>query len=387
MPFGLLIPAILVGTAAALCLLPSPRSWRARRLVFFACVVLNEQPHWFAALIFVSAVLAIVSGDITSTVGWLAIPIAAIVIVELGVILRRARPSRRILREEIRRELGDEAVRRLAGPAPVLSTLLRPWPVRPRRVRRIGPISYGPEGRMNLLDVYLPRTGEVSGPTLVFLHGGGFHSGSRRRESKAMFHRLAGEGWFCVSADYRVGRSARFPDYVIDLKRVIAWVRGEGVELGADPDRLFVAGSSAGAHIASVAALTPGRPEFQPGFEEVDTRISGVIGMGGYYSRIEFQERRYPEVRNSGPADYLGPGAPPFLIVHGDHDSLVPLANPDAFVRALREAGASVTEVILPGAHHGFDLTRSLRSESVVDAIQDFTGAVTGPDRACRNLL
>jgi acetyl esterase/lipase len=81
-----------------------------------------------------------------------------------------------------------------------------------------------------------------------------------------------------VSANYRLRPAARHPDHLVDLKRVIAWVRGHGHEFGADPATLFVSGSSAGGHLAALAALTPNDPAFQPGFEDVDTSVTAPSG-------------------------------------------------------------------------------------------------------------
>ena len=86
----------------------------------------------------------------------------------------------------------------------------------------------------------------------------------------------------CVSANYRL-RPARFPDQVVDAKRVIAWLRSEGRAHGADPSVVLVVGGSAGGHVAMMCALTGNDPRFQPGFEDLDTRIAGAIALYGYY--------------------------------------------------------------------------------------------------------
>jgi acetyl esterase/lipase len=78
---------------------------------------------------------------------------------------------------------------------------------------------------------------------LIHLHGGGFGSGRKNREARPLIYRLASQGWVCVSANYRLRPAARFPDQLIDVKKVIAWVREHGAEYGADPARVFVAGS------------------------------------------------------------------------------------------------------------------------------------------------
>ena len=195
--------------------------------------------------------------------------------------------------------------------------LFWPFPVRPRQVERVANLRYGDAGRWNLLDLYRRRSGPAGGPTLVYLHGGAFRGGVKSREARPLLYRLASQGWVCVSANYRLGRAARFPDHLVDAKRVIAWVREHGPGYGADPAALFVAGSSAGGHLAAMTALTPNDPTFQPGFERADTFVEGLASS------------------SSSPVVYAE----------------------------------------LPGAQHVFDMFHSPRFEAVVAAIEAFTGA------------
>ena len=110
-----------------------------------------------------------------------------------------------------------------------------------------------------------------------------FAAAGRTRRRRPLIYRLASQGWVCISANYRLSPAATFPDHLIDVKKVIAWVREHGHEYGADPMIVFVAGSSAGGHLASFAALTPNDPAFQPGFEAADTSVSAAISLYGYY--------------------------------------------------------------------------------------------------------
>lgn len=112
--------------------------------------------------------------------------------------------------------------------------------------------------------------------------------------------------------------AARFPDHLIHLKKVIAWVREHGHVYGADPAVTFVAASSSGGHPASLAALTPSDPAFQPGFEHADTSVTAAISLYGYCG---------PSTPPSGhPCPcYVRTDAPPFFVAHGDHDTRVRL--------------------------------------------------------------
>ena len=112
---------------------------------------------------------------------------------------------------------------------------------------------------------------------------------------------------------------------------MIAWVREHAVEYGADPSLLVVAGSSAGAHLASMAALTANDPVFQPGFEHADTSVSAAVCLYGFYGN-----RDLAGPVPSSPHAYVRRDAPPFFVAHGDNDTRIPAARAQSFVDALR---------------------------------------------------
>jgi acetyl esterase/lipase len=176
----------------------------------------------------------------------------------------------------------------------------------------------------------------------------------------------------CVSANYRLSPAARFPDHLIDVKKVIARVRQHGHEYGADPAVVFLAGSSAGGHLASFAALTPNDPAFQPGFEWADTAVTVAISLYGYYGPIDSEHGR-----PSSPLGYVGAEAPPFFVAHGDRDTVVIVEDARRFVERLQSASSRpVVYVELPGAQHTFDRFHSIRFDMVVDGIETFAAWV-----------
>ena len=184
----------------------------------------------------------------------------------------------------------------------------------------------------------------------------------------------------CISANYRLSPAVRFPEHQIDAKRVLAWVREHGHEYGADPAVLFVAGSSAGGHLAAMAALTPNDPRFQPGFERADTSVTAAICLYGYYGSLETDERT-----PSSPQAYVRRDAPPFFVAHGDQDTLVLVEDARPFVQRLRRSSSNpVVYAELPGAQHAFDLFHSIRFETVVNAIEGFTAWVRSREEAPR---
>jgi acetyl esterase/lipase len=201
--------------------------------------------------------------------------------------------------------------------------------------------------------------------------------GGKNREARPLLYRLASQGWVCISANYRLSPAARFPDHHIDAKKVIAWVRQHGCEYGADPAVVFVAGSSAGGHLAAFTALTPNDAVFQPGFEGANTSVTAAICLYGYYGSLDASEHL-----PSSPQAYVRTDAPPFFVAHGDQDTIVLVEDARAFVERLRStSSAPVIYAELPSAQHTFDLFHSIRFDTVVDAIEGFAAWVRSREK------
>jgi acetyl esterase/lipase len=209
---------------------------------------------------------------------------------------------------------------------------------------------------------------------------------------------LAANGWVGFNVDYRLSPWATWPAQIVDVKRAIAFARENADEWGVDPSFVAITGGSAGGHLSALAALTPGDPEFQPGFEEADTSVQAAAPYYGVYdftsegkgrggrSRLRFIERvvmksklaeARAEFENASPLYQAGPDAPPFFVIHGHHDSLVPVEEARAFVERLREvSGAPVVYAELPGAQHAFDVFPSIRTAHVIRAVERFADFV-----------
>jgi len=353
LPYGYLIGLIVL----AIPVLRLPRMPIALGSAFFlAGIAVIELPFLAIAAFAASTGLAFAEGDLASPVAVLASALAAACLALTSWRGMRTLPV-------LQRAMGTTPVSRRL---PWVRILLRPFALRPRSVERIADIAYGPAGKRNLLDVYRHRSAPDNAPVLIHFHGGYYATGHKNSQSLPLLHRLAEQGWVCISANYRLRPEAGFEDHAIDAKRVIAWVRTQGREWGADPDRIILSGSSAGAHMSTLAALTPDEPAFQPGFEEIDTAVSAVVGLGGYYGP-------YFERPDTSLSAYARPEAPPFLILHGDHDTVASAADARRFAERLREISAQpVVYAELPGAQHGFDLFHSPRFEAVINAIDAF---------------
>ena len=271
--------------------------------------------------------------------------------------------------------------------------VLTTYPYRvPTDVERIDDIEYAPGLH---LDLYRRRGLEPGlHPAILQIHGGSWRGGNRRQQGRPLLHRLAQQGWICVAASYPLVPDATFPDPLIGLKGAVAWMRSSGRHYGIDPDFVAVTGGSAGGHLAALVALTQNRPEYQPGFEDVDTSIQAAIPVYGVYDFLNRNQTRdeWPIIprgvmkadkteaearyREASPLDQVHADAPPFLVIHGSHDSVVPAREAAQFVAALRAtSSAPVGYAEIPGATHAFDVLDSLRSHYMISGVARFLDA------------
>ncbi len=197
-----------------------------------------------------------------------------------------------------------------------------------------------------------------------------------------------------MSLEYRTSPQHRWPRQMTDVKAAIAWARANVAEFGGDPKFIVAAGCSAGGHLATLAGLTANDPQWQTELPaEADTSVDAVVSLYGLYDWqdrstvqrarfMEFLERvvvkrsqaRHPKVFGAAsPVDRIHEAAPPFLVVHGSRDSLIPVDEARTFVHTLRSVSAApVGYVELPGVGHGFDLVDGARTSAVVAAIGRF---------------
>jgi acetyl esterase/lipase len=266
-------------------------------------------------------------------------------------------------------------------------------------VERIGDVPYGASGRRNHLDVYRRRGNPAGCPVIVQVHGGAWVMGDKRNGGLPLMYHLAAQGWVCVAINYRLSPRSTFPEHLVDVKRAIAWVKEHIAEYGGDPGFVAITGGSAGGHLASLAALTAGDPELQPGFEGADTRVAACVPFYGVYDFtnrsgqgradfIHFLERRVIKRRfaaereafeRASPMSCVHAGAPPFLVLHGTHDTLVPVADARLFVELLRKASRSpVGYVELPQAQHAFEVFSSVRAAYAIRGVARFLAFVYG---------
>ncbi|NBF05550.1 alpha/beta hydrolase fold domain-containing protein [Pseudomonas sp. Fl5BN2] len=240
-------------------------------------------------------------------------------------------------------------------------------------------IAYGSDPRQKL-DVYQPRQAVPGAPVVVFFYGGSWNSGSRS-DYDFVGEALASRGMVAVLADYRLYPQVRYPAFLEDAARAVAWTHEHIGEFGADPRRLYLMGHSSGAYNVAMLALDSrllGQVGLTPQI------IKGWIGLAGPY---DFLPIRNPEVRpvffypdsppDSQPINHVSRGAPPALLIASSEDSLVnPQRNTGGLACKLRAAGVPVQEFYFSRTGHATlvaALSRPLRGLApVLDRVSGF---------------
>lgn len=259
-------------------------------------------------------------------------------------------------------------------------------------------ISYGEFGGRNTLDVWrhrdLPRDGRA--PVLLQVPGGAWMVGSKRGQAHPLMAHLVERGWVCVSINYRLSPRSTWPDHIVDVKRALAWTKAHIAEYGGDPDWVAITGGSAGGHLCALTALTANDPQFQPGFADADTSVRAAVPFYGIYdftgevdlhslltpalSAYVFKQsrRHFPDTyRTASPMTYISPDAPPFFVLHGRNDSLVPVEQGRAFSARLREVSTNpVVYAEMPYAQHAFEIFGSARAAHTARAVEQFLAEI-----------
>jgi acetyl esterase/lipase len=208
---------------------------------------------------------------------------------------------------------------------------------------------------------------------------------------------MAELGWVCVAINYRLSPRSTWPDHIVDVKRAIAWTKEHVAEYGGDPNWIAITGGSAGGHLSALAALTPNEPHFQPGFEDADTSVRAAVPFYGVYDLTRADNSLHPLMipmlakrvfklgrsesaaafRMASPITHISAEAPPFFVLHGRNDSLIPVEQARAFTSRLREVSRQpVIYAELPCAQHAFDIFGSERATHAAVAVEQFLAEI-----------
>ncbi len=278
-------------------------------------------------------------------------------------------------------------------PPPYIRPVGGELPVRPRRARSFEGLTYSmiPGYRPLLLDVHVPD-GVDDPPVVLWIHGGAWLMGDRRLPPVmwpvgALFQKIVDAGFAVAALDYRHSKEAPFPAQLHDAKAAIRYLRRFSGDLGIDADRLAVWGESAGAHLAALVGLTGGQAEWEgeEGVREGTTEVSAVVDWYGVHDGVRLELRSLPvdpavippghaetlsreplltltegsplgddALASCSPITHVRADAPPFLVMHGEADGLVPIEQSEVFVDAMTAIGTSVDFRRVPGADHVF---------------------------------
>lgn len=208
-------------------------------------------------------------------------------------------------------------------------------------------IAYGDAARQRL-NIYRPEGARGRAPVVVFFYGGTWREGDRK-DYRFVGRALASRGIVTVVADYRLYPEVRYPGFVEDTARALAWSYRHIADYGGDPHRLFVMGHSAGAYNAAMVALDSRWLAAQSLFPGI---LSGWIGLAGPYDFLPITNEDARPVfdwpntsSDTQPIEYASERSPPALLVASHRDTTVnPERNTAGMARALRAHGVAVTE-------------------------------------------
>ncbi len=254
-----------------------------------------------------------------------------------------------------------------------------------------------------LADVFVPSSGNTPLPVVIWLHGGGWRFGDRRlAPDLALFARRSGLA--AVSIDYRLSDEVKFPAPVEDVKTAVRWVRSVASRFGFDERNIGLWGSSAGAHLAACAALSSEneflseehagyssavqavvdgygptnlgridqlRSTMRPSGNDAESVLVGGVLPAGDPESFESRFLGAPVsdaarlVELADPVHYVRSGSPPFLILHGQTDTLIPAEQSRYLFEALNDAGCDATLVLFQNLRHGFFNNPNLAREDI----------------------
>jgi acetyl esterase/lipase len=224
-------------------------------------------------------------------------------------------------------------------------------------------IIYGRGGDIDLkLDVYIPQPGTEKRTAVLQLHGGGFTRGAK--ENLAANCRLfASRGYVAVASQYRLAHEGQWPDQLHDVKAAVRWTRANAAGLGVDPDKIAIAGYSAGANLSLIASGSEVQSELEGsgGNEGVSSAVAACLA---FYSPDQARRPGNPLISDgspdalyleASPITYARAGAPPTALFHSTGDTTVPFDASQRLFEAFKEAGVAVELHLFEGLSHVFD--------------------------------
>jgi acetyl esterase/lipase len=393
---------------------PSRRRTLPGTLAFATGMITSEFP---VPVIGVQAVLTAIAAAVGWIAGWAGVAgliLTGLSWIGLGALRKAAAGARPVLEGALSQALGPGYPDRVFHPrtpdadAPAEGRLAALKLLRIRdRYARDKDIPYGPVPTFNLLDVWRhpDLAPDVRAPVLVQVPGGAWTTGNKQGQAYPLMSHLVERGWVCVPVSYRLSPKAAWPAHIVDVNAALAWVKDHIADYGGDPGFIVVTGGSAGGHLASLAALAPAEPAFRGQDAPAAAPVAGAVPLYGFYDwtnrdgighryGVPHLERKVVQqeitadreiFEQASPMSQVSPSAPPFFVLHGRNDSMIPVEQAREFVRLLRAVSPRpVAYAELPRAQHAFDVLGSVRTRHAVAAIGDFLGILYGDYRRGR---
>ncbi len=273
----------------------------------------------------------------------------------------------------------------------------RPFKLNNDSYEHFSHVVYGPNDR-NTLDLYKPKGGAYKPrPVMLQIHGGGWMLGFSERQGLPLRNKLIEAGWIFVSINYRLSPQHPFPAHLIDCKQAVRWIKENISEYGGDPDFILATGGSAGGHLSTSLALTANQHThiLQPGFEEADTRLNGCLPIYGVYDFLDRNRTRedmpikdfladkimqcppegHEEIWDiASPMAQVDEDAPPFMVTHGQLDTLAFVEEAQYFAKELRlKSKQPCVYTELEETQHAYDIFYSPRCIHTVNAMHTFS--------------
>lgn len=237
------------------------------------------------------------------------------------------------------------------------------------------------DGQPQMLDIYFPSEGGPW-PVVIYIHGGSWMNGDKA-EAKELAEWLNPHGYAVVSVNYRMYPRVKFPSLIQDPKCAVRFLRANATKYNLSPERFATWGASAGGHLAALLGTSDASMGWDVGeYTDQSSRVQAVVDMSGpadlsvdvtnsgLRSIVMLAFGTKPEARAvASPVTYATSDDPPFIIIHGDRDSVVPVEQGQAMYDALIKAGVSAKLVIVKNGEHDLTATGAETTSPTQDEV------------------
>ncbi|MEK9155179.1 MAG: alpha/beta hydrolase [Patescibacteria group bacterium] len=237
------------------------------------------------------------------------------------------------------------------------------------------------------MDIHWPESGEGPFPVVVYVHGGGWNAGDKGEERPlgGYLGDILPRGIAVIAVNYRLAQEYTFPAMIEDVKCAVRSIRANAEQYHIDPDRIAALGGSAGGHLVSLLGVTDASAGFDDvgQYQDVSSRVVAVANMYGPTDltvpnagttsqsiQNTFGTSNYDDMGFASPITYITSEDPAFLLIHGEKDTVVPIAQSESFAKALEEAGIEVEFIRVANAAHSFSkATKNVATDPTIPEI------------------